>query len=1436
MRIRNMVVIFIFMFLMVSGAPLYAAQTIRILPDVSGERAIFNTAGNPSGTMLSVQLPALGVRDVNLAGNNYKKIELPVSEFLMQGELSEEGRPDLPALTTDIIIPDQAGVTISISHSGYEDFPDFDLAPVQPSNIEGETTPIPFTIDNQAYSTDAFYPGELAEVSDPQIMRDVRFVQVALYPAQYNPAQRLLRVYNDLSVSISYDGEVINPKTTRHDFISEGFYPIYKTMFANFDQYLSTMEVKRGGYLIICKPALVDTVRAVARWKHQKGYSIRIVPTTEINSNGSPSYSQVFAYLDNAYTTWEIPPEYVMLVGDLDGTFMVDDYPYSSYPSDHEYSCVDGTDYLSDLFIARLSVDNMTQARVALSKILKYEKTPYMRDPSHWIRGLGVGYTYYETSRLIPLWVRQEMLENHFIQVDTVFGMSDDGRLQGLFNSGPGFIFYRGAGSTDGWWGPSFTISNLNSMPNNQKLGVLSPLTCGTGDFGGECFGETWIRMGLNPDSLKGGPAFFGVSDHNTHTKWNNPIMIGYFNGIFNEGVYHFAAAAVQGKLLNWRTFPRNRGNNGTVEQYFHTYNMLGDPELELRTKIPIYIRVDHPDTVAFGPNYMEIIVTDTLGEPAEAAFVTLIKGTSDTTEELYSLGKTDFEGRVVMPFNAQSAGPMTLTVSGRNLFPYQTRVEIISSAVALGLDSIVVDDDNHGSSSGNSNGNASSGEIIELDVWLKNFGSELPASGVTAVLENIDALTTVYNSECSYGNLAPGESLNAPTPFLIQINFGSSNGDLAQLKLTITDNASNSWISLLEIPITGAEFAVTNVVVPEGDSIMSPGETVNFRVTLANRGSEDAIGINATITTEDDYSRIISNSASFGDIPVDSSRNNSAFLFSITCDSSSYRGHQINLVLNTRAQNGARSAIPFKLPIGPISRNDPVGPDAYGYYMYDTKDSAYAMMPTYEWVEISPDSGGGGTRLNYGSNTDDKSLLITLPFNFYYYGQPHGSLIVSINGFVALDTVPYDQGGNYWANFYNWSIPDPGNARGQISPFWDDMWINGSHYGVYTWYDPANHKFYIEWLKMTHRNTSAFETFQMVITDPAYYPTLTGDSEIYFIYKDINNTDTGEAYSSVGFENWEQTSGLEFTYENYYAPGATTLADNVVIRVSTNTGRGGVRGAVDLEGDVSNEGVMVHAASGPRRYSSANGDYWIKNIQPGLVDIMAEMRGYFPQISAGVTILSDQNIELDSMHLAACPIPLNLAVTNNLVDRIVINWDPISHPDFEGYNLYRSRWENGEFLRLNSNPIQVTTYTDIAVFDTNLYWYCITAAYSGGDWSAESFKSEKESGRALAPSGTDEDVSIPIEFSLSQNYPNPFNPSTTISYGLPSNAYVKIEIFSLLGQKVITLVDEIQDAGFKQVTWNGNDGSGKTVTSGIYFYRLVAGDLTMSKKMLMLK
>ncbi|MFH2049530.1 MAG: C1 family peptidase [bacterium] len=173
------------------------------------------------------------------------------------------------------------------------------------------------------------------------------------------------------------------------------------------------------------------------------------------------------------------------------------------------------------------------------------------------------------------------------------------------------------------------------------------------------------------------------------------------------------------------------------------------------------------------------------------------------------------------------------------------------------------------------------------------------------------------------------------------------------------------------------------------------------------------------------------------------------------------------------------------------------------------------------------------------------------------------------------------------------------------------------------------------------------------------------------------------------------------------------------------------------------------------------------------------------------------------------------------------------------------------------SSPPEIATGNDIYIavkFTNNSYGFPVVAdgegptetgktylSPTGSSWSdmGENFSDvaiRVRTSPTLVLSTDDEDEPLPFRFELKNNYPNPFNPTTTIEYTIPVKSEVDISIFNLLGQRVKTIVNGEESAGEHSVSWDGTDFSGSRVASGIYLYRIVAGDNTQTKKMMFIK
>ena len=140
---------------------------------------------------------------------------------------------------------------------------------------------------------------------------------------------------------------------------------------------------------------------------------------------------------------------------------------------------------------------------------------------------------------------------------------------------------------------------------------------------------------------------------------------------------------------------------------------------------------------------------------------------------------------------------------------------------------------------------------------------------------------------------------------------------------------------------------------------------------------------------------------------------------------------------------------------------------------------------------------------------------------------------------------------------------------------------------------------------------------------------------------------------------------------------------------------------------------------------------------------------------------------------------------------------------------------------------------TDAPIDNRSMYYLTSSGwvAIAGVDIMVTAYVSDQPVGVDGEDSGE-----LPMTFDLSQNYPNPFNPSTTITYQIPKSDLVTLEVYNALGEKVRTLVNQVQETGYYQIEWDGKNSSGNQLSSGIYLYRITAGNYVKVMKMVLLR
>ena len=413
-------------------------------------------------------------------------------------------------------------------------------------------------------------------------------------------------------------------EVTPSNKISSAFLPLYRTMVENFDSsYLRNSQIVPSNMLIITHSSLNDYLyepNDLIQWKNAKGISTQVVFLEE---TGTTSI-EIKNYIQNAYNTWENPPDYVILIGDVDPPYTIPSFYISSENdvTDLPYTLIEGDDYFPEMLIGRLSVDSPIELMTIVLKILTYEKTPYMEDTS-WFKSALLLAGNYSSSPPIPTtpvkvtkWLRDKMLDYGYTDIEEIYYPPNhfaQNEIIADVNDGVGFITYRGWGDAHGWHYPFFKVENIDDLNNGTLLPVVTSIVCNTGDFANNldpCFGEHWLRVGY-PNAPKGAVAFVGPSDLHTSTKYNNAIFAGFFTGLLDEDIFTFGSAVLRGKIELFNNYPLNQNPGDDAEFYFHIYNILGDPSLTMWTTIPEVVNYDLPEEISIGTNYLEIVLPE---------------------------------------------------------------------------------------------------------------------------------------------------------------------------------------------------------------------------------------------------------------------------------------------------------------------------------------------------------------------------------------------------------------------------------------------------------------------------------------------------------------------------------------------------------------------------------------------------------------------------------------------------------------------------------------------------------------------------------------------------------------------------------------------------------------------------------------------------------
>jgi len=1093
-------------------------------------------------------------------------------------------------------------------------------------------------------------------------------------------------------------------------------------------------------YLIISHPAYIPIVQPLAEWKTKKGVKAKVVSVSEIGSTPA----QIQAYIRNAYNNWPIKPEFVLLVGSPS------QIPSYGNSTDCYYGDMGG-DYKMEISVGRFFAMNTRECSTMVAKVITYEKPDLQAiDTLYFLKGTTVVNEdqppdpYYQPdSRLVrSYWqnagyvLTESLLSTAGHNTSNVNAAGIDGRM---------FITYRGQGVYDWWW--PFNGVDPSTWNNGAKLPIVVSGTCAMIDLspsGGEGQGDRFVRAGT-PAALGGVIAYFGTTNSGSRiSDRRSACYRGFFTALFQEGEYRLGPATLRGRF--W------------VDSIFHEqaryleWNLLGDPELCVWTGVPRMVTVVFDSVIEMAPQEMVVTVLQN-GVPVAGAVVCL---SMDST--IYAVDTTDFQGEARILVNPYHIGTMDLVVTGRNILPYEGQVRVIAS----GMPFIVTVGSSIYDFGGNHDGRINPGERFGLTVRLKNVG-DVSATGVTGLLRVSSSAVQVFDSVSSYGTIAP-DSTGDGDQYELWVDSLVPDGFVIPATILVRDDVGDSWNCSINMFVRAGLIRVNTAFFLDsppggnGNGRVGRMEAGRVQVVLINQGGGALDRVQGIITCLDTNVAVVDSSGYYGRIDSGAINPGSRDRFAISAGPGLMRNQPVRFFVRVQGDGGTyhySDTFSFELSGEEGVTSEPTGPDGYGYWCYDDTDTASGQAPIYQWLELAPP--GPGLVIPGVSDSDAVTITLAMPFTFQYYGTRDNFVSICSNGFLTLGYTTYRFGSNR-------PIPDTAGPPLMIAPFWDDLNPDETRNGygtAYQYFDTANHRWIVEFKDFAHYNQPNIrESFQVIFYDPVYFPTPTGDGEIVFQYQRVS---LGSS-CTVGIEDGTETRGIQYLYNNSYAPTAAYLQANRAIKFTTNPPRNIVSPWLVLSG------VQVSDTL------EGNGNGLWEAGERLEVAVFLQNRGSYDAVNSVIALNSGDGdaVIYDSISVLGL-IPPGTTV-NNITNPFRLEIVPQPADSILEFSL----------------RVQAEGYITLTYFSLGI------SGLTGVE--------EK-------PTGLN-------KFGMEKIRPNPLRGSTVVYYALAQAAQVDLALFDALGRRVKTIERGVKPAGGHQVRLSC-DG----LSNGVYFCRLRAKD-----------
>jgi hypothetical protein len=554
-----------------------------------------------------------------------------------------EGDPQIPVINQLIAVPFGANPSIEITSYSTTDYrlSDYDMKTLVPRQLPVRKSQrpedVPFIMNEAAYQVRGLRSEPQAIVSVEGTMRGVQLGKMTIEPVSYDPVNNTIRVFNDIEVTVHFDGA--DRQATEQmliDTYSPYFDIVYKSLFNGrtiTDAYsdhpdLYSTPVKM---LVVTTSTYAnsDAFNTWLTWKKQKGIEVDVQTVTS-----STTAANVRSLIQAQYNANH--PTFLVIVGDESAvkyytTYSESGNSYNPYISDNQYASID-SDVYHDMYMSRMAVSSTTELQNLVNKILTYEKYT-MSDPSYLNNVLLIAGNDTSTGNWDEAVGRptiQYAVNNYYNAAHgftNVYKYNTSSTYTGCYNylsSGVGFLNYTAHGAINALSDPSFTVSNVSSLTNNDKYFWIVANCCLSANWGNTstspCLGEAMIRaankgafgyIGSVPETLWYEDYYFGVGAFSyvaQTVQTTSSTSTGMYDALFDDtGFNTLNSVPYIGNVAV--TYAHAKGYQSSVndEYYWRAYQCLGDGSVMPYLVRPAANNVSHNNTIPAGSSTFRV-------------------------------------------------------------------------------------------------------------------------------------------------------------------------------------------------------------------------------------------------------------------------------------------------------------------------------------------------------------------------------------------------------------------------------------------------------------------------------------------------------------------------------------------------------------------------------------------------------------------------------------------------------------------------------------------------------------------------------------------------------------------------------------------------------------------------------------------------------------